>query len=324
MTSLNRWGDFGGACLVGACRPNPDLFMPDGRALGLVKSSSYLLGAWRTADGTLHRFLRGIKPYQSEAGCFVFSTRAGGQLERQEAEEELTWRGPVQTRCVGDEVVFAPPGGKGFLHVIGEEGAAWREDGLLDVRGVKSAPATQWYNPWRDGGGGLAVTTKFRASGTVLGEAAEGFFAHEVHYFPQGHDFFNSPYGWGGREVHWGHMATAFEDGTVIDASLACGPDGWGFAMVLDEEGRFHASTEIEVEAQVRPSGYPERIAYRFLGQTWVWEIAPNGERAATRSSGIVGAEGILRREGDTRRAVAAMGTIDWWLDGRGDGIVRR
>lgn len=319
---LQRWGDFGGACLAGACAPNADLFMPDGQALGLVKSASYLLGTWRTADGEIHRFLRGMQPYQSAAGCYVFSTRGKDQLVRQDAEEARTYRGGLATRCDGARVTFTPPGTDAdFFHAIDDEAAIWREGDLLHATGLRSAPATQWYNPWRDGGGALCVTTKFRAKAEVFGEPADGFFAHEVHYFPRGRDFFDSPYGWGGREVHWGHMATAFEDGAVIDASLAYGPDGWGFAMLTDERGKVSTTTQITIEAELRASGYPERIHYHFLDQNWIWQIEPKGERAATRSQGIVGAEGILRREGDTRRAVAAMGTIDWWLDGRGEPV---
>lgn len=322
--SLLRWGDFGGRCLASACTPNADLFMPDGSALGLVKSASYLLGTWRTADGEINRFLRGIQPYQSAGGCYVFSTRGATHLVRQDVEEARTYRGGVATQCDDDAVMFAPPGGEGFRHWIDGERAEWDEPGLLSVKGVRSAIATQWYNPWRDGGGGLCVTTKFRAQGTVLGQRADGFFAHEVHYFPRERDFFNSPYGFGGREIHWGHMATAFADGQSIDASFAIGPDGWGFAMLQDESGQLHVSTDVAVEAEVRDSGVPERIHYKFHGQHWIWQIEPKGERAATRAAGIIGAEGVLRRAGDTRPAIAAMGTIDWWLDGRAAAVTKR
>jgi hypothetical protein len=291
--------------------------MPDGHALGLVKYASYLLGTWRTESGMLWRFLRIIEPYQSSGGCYIFSTRDGRGLEYQETPEAQTYKGGIETRCADTGVTFAPPGGGDFLHYIDRDYAVWREGGALSVEGTLAARSTQWYNPWRDGGGGLAVTTKFRASGTVFDEQVDGFFAHEVHYFPPGRNFLDSPYGFGGREVHWGHMATAFDDGTSIDASLAYGPDGWGFALLFDETGRLHKSTDIKIEAEVRTNGYPERIRYRFLDQSWIWQIEPHGERAALGGVGIVGAEGILRREGDTRRPKAAMGTIDWWLDGR-------
>lgn len=318
---MMRWGDFGGRCLAGACAPNADLFMPDGGALGLAKSASYLLGTWRTEDGEITRFLRGIQPFQSAGGCFVFSTKDAAHLARVETEEARTYKGGIRTRCEGEGVTFAPPGDAGFLHHITGKTARWEEPGLLRVEGTRCADATQWYNPWRDGGGALCVTTKFRAHGEVRGQPADGFFAHEVHYFPRGRDFFDSPYGFGGREVHWGHMATAFEDGQSIDASIAVGPDGWGFAMIQDESGSLHVSTDVTVEAKLRASGVPERIHYKFNDQHWIWQIELKGERAATRASGIIGAEGILRRAGDARKVVAAMGTIDWWLDGRAAAI---
>jgi len=319
-----RWGDFGGRCLASACEPNPDLFLPDGAALGLVKTASYLLGSWRTADGEMHRFLRSIQPFQTPHGCFVFSTRGASQLLRLADKEALTYKGGVITRCDRGGVSFAPASAKGFHHWIGAETAEWREDALLSVAGVRSAQATQWYNPWRDGGGAYCVTTKFRADGVVFGEPATGFFAHEVHYFPRDRDFINSPFGFGGREIMWGHMATEFADGQSIDASLAIGADGWGFALVQDERGTLHVSTEVTAEAIVRASGLPEQVTFKFLDQCWIWRIEPKGERAITRPGGLVGAEGVLRRAGDTREVRAAMGTIDWWLDGRAAAIIKR
>jgi len=321
---MRNWGDFGGACLAGECAANPGLYLPDGQALGLVKSASYLLGTWRTRDGSIHRFLRSVQPYRSDV-CRVFSTRDTPQLDRRPDEEAKTYGGGIATRYEGDQVTFAPAGQGGFLHTIDGDSARWEEDGLLSVSGRRAAPATQWYNPWRNGGGGLAVTSKFRAPGLVFGEEADGFFAHETHYFPRGHDFFNSPYGWGGREIHWGHFATAFEDGSSVDASLAYGPDGWGFAMLFDERGRMHVSTDVVIESELRPNGFPELIVYRFLDQIWEWRIEPKGERGSPRAGEkIIGAEGILRRQGETRKVVAAQGTIDWWLDGRAAPVVRR
>ena len=255
--SHQRWGDFGGSCLISACQPNADLFMPDGQALGLAKSSSAVLGTFRTADGSIHRFLRVIGPYRSPDGCFVFTNRDDSQLRRQRELEQRTYDGGIRTSCDGDVVTFRPPGNGEFTHGIDRDRAWWREADLLAVDGHRLAPATQWFNPWRDGGGALAVTTKFRASGTVFGEPAEGFFAHEVHYFPPGNDFFNSPYGWGGREVHWGHFATAFDDGTSIDGSIAWGPSGWGFALVTDETGTLHADDR----SQRRRRHSPQRIS---------------------------------------------------------------
>ena len=310
------WGDFGGQCLAGSCEVTPDLFLPGATAMGLPKSASYLLGSWQTEDGESHRFLRGIGAYKTLPLFSIFSTRGTGKLARLPEEEARGYAGGLDTRIIDGAAHHAAPTGGPFSHIAGRSGASWREEGLLDVAGELIAVPTQWYNPWRVGGA-YAVTTKYRARGTVFGVKADGFFAHETHFMPAGLDFMNSPFGFGGREVHWGHMASAFEDGTTVDASLAIGADGWGFALLTDERGNRFETTKIEVRADVRPNGYPERILYCFLGQEWIWEIAPGGERPHLSPVAPIGAEGLFRRVGDTRAIVASMGTIDWWKDGR-------
>ena len=127
--------------------------------------------------------------------------------------------------------------------------------------------------------------------------------------------------------VPWGHFVTEFDDGTVIDADLAVGRDGWGFVMLRDESGRFRSTTDVQVRAEVSANGYPSRLHYYFMNEEWMWTIAPDGQRAKSDTSGallIVGAEGVLTRVGEKRPVVRAMGTIDWWLDGRADAIIHR
>jgi hypothetical protein len=318
------WGDFGGKCLAGACRASRELYLQGARPFGLERAGSYLLGTWRTGDGEIHRFLRALGNFNAPIPCSVFSTKGEKRLARIPNEEASTYSGGIAVTSDADQVHFQPPGGgSAFRHSIGEAEAVWEEGDLLFVKGSLAAIPTQWFNPWRGGGGAYALTAKFRGTALIAGQPAEGFFAHETHFFPPGQNFMASPFGWGGREIHWGHMATAFDDGSVIDASLACGADGWGFAMLTDERGVFHSTTDVEVSADVRPNGYPERIVYRFLDQEWCWQIDPKGERADVQSNGMIGAEGTLTRLGETRRVVAAMGTIDWWCDGRAAVIPR-
>jgi hypothetical protein len=151
-------------------------------------------------------------------------------------------------------------------------------------------------------------------------------FTHEVHFFPPGYDWFASPYGAGGMEITWGHFVTELSDGEVIDADLAFGRDGWGFAMVREGDAPLVTTTDVRVDADVRANGYPTEIRYDVCGEKWVWHIAPDGERGAPsgdRSSMIIGAEGVLTRADERRSVVRAMGTIDWWIDGRAESIVR-
>lgn len=314
--SIPLWGDFGGMCLASSCDVTPNLFLPGAVAMGMPKSASFLLGTWQTEDGNSHRVLRGLEAYKTSPLFSVFSTRETGTLTHLKDVEVKAYRGGLDSRIIDGAAQYAPPAGGGFRHVASNKHGSWQEGDLLDVSGALIAVPTQWYNPWRSGGA-YAVTVKYRARGTIFGMKADGFFAHETHFMPSGLDFMNSPFGFGGREVHWGHMATAFEDGTTVDASLAIGADGWGFALLTDENGNRFATTEIEVRADVRPNGYPERILYGFLGQEWIWEIAPHGERPHLSIVGPLGAEGTFRRVGDKRRIIAYMGTIDWWKDGR-------
>ena len=74
------------------------------------------------------------------------------------------------------------------------------------------------------------------------GRPVEGFVGHEIHYFPEGADWMNSPFG-RGREICWQQVANEYDDGTSVQATFAYGADGWGFAMLHDESGRFHGTT---------------------------------------------------------------------------------
>src|SRR5947208_2547120 len=91
------------------------------------------------------------------------------------------------------------------------------------------------YGTWRD------------PDGTLLGRPVEGFVGHEIHYFSVGADWMNSPFG-RGREICWQQLANEYADGTTIQATFAYGADGWGFAMLHDEQGEFHATTQVTAE----------------------------------------------------------------------------
>jgi hypothetical protein len=131
-----------------------------------------------------------------------------------------------------------------------------------------------------------------------------------------------SPFG-RGREYCWQHVANEYDDGTTVHASFACGSDGWGFAMVHDETGRFHCTTDVVAEATVRENGYPETVTYRFLDQSWTWRIDPQGERPALSPGPLIGADGTCTRDGDARAVRLSMGNSDWWTDGRAASIIR-
>jgi hypothetical protein len=321
--NLSSAGDFGGQCLIGECSVDPDLLMPTSTFHGLQKCGSYLFGTWRDAAGNLRRAIRVVLSDSSPV-LHLFAAAPGGQLETVERAEHHPWNGPISVRRTGASVSFhsieSPPA-QTFAFEHRPESCSWTDGDLLDVAGHLVGPGNQWFNTWSDGAC-LAVTAKYRTSGTFLGEPVEGFVGHEIHYFPAGANWIVSPYG-RGREFCWQHVANEYDDGTFVQASFAYGADGWGFAMVHDESGTFHGTTDVTASATVRPNGYPETINYQFLDQSWTWRIDPQGERPMMMPGIPIGADGTCQRDGDLRTVRYSLGNSDWWTDGRAAPIVR-
>ena len=315
--------DFGGPCLIGECRVEPELMLPTTRYFGLVKAGSYLYGTLRDPGGNLLRMLRGVESHDSTMRS-LFAAEPGKQLASHPRAEEM-WLGPTSITREADNVVFqsvgAPEQG-GFTFVSTSTGIRWDDATVLSVEGEAVGPAIQWFNTWA-GGACFSATAKYRVRGTFLGRAVEGFAGHEIHYFPAGLGWLDGPYG-SGREICWQQVANEYEDGTLIQGTFAYGQDGWGFAMLHDEDGRFVATTDVRAEATVRPNGYPETIRYEFSGQSWTWRIDAQGERPMVTELPLRGADGTCRRDGDSRAVRYSMGNSDWWTDGRADPIVVR
>ena len=310
-------GDFGGSCLIGECAFKGQLLLPSSSYFGLDKVASYLYCTWRDDDGNLLRVIRAVRS-DSSSTRFVLVAAPGGQLEHDEGSTAKLWRGASEIIVDTDTVSIhsvGPGDEEPFRFVHRAEACSWTEGDRMSVEGRLLGPAAQWFNTW-GGGACLTVTAKYRARGALLGRHVEGFVGHEVHYFSPGASWVHSPYG-EGREYCWQHVANEYDDGSIDHATFATGADGWGFAMVHDSDGTFYRSTDVEVEATVRPNGYPETLTYRFLDQTWTWQIDPQGERVSVGSGTLIGADGTCRREGDPRTVRYSMANSDWWTDGR-------
>ena len=322
--SLRRPADFGGQCLVGECAFDAELLLPATASFGLPKASSYVYGTWRDPEGNLLRPLRGVDA-DSSTMRFLFTSKPGSQLERHDEADHGLWRVPIAIARTGDSVSFTSVGANpatGFTFRHEPDGCSWSDGAFLAVSGRALGPGVQWFNTWQRGAC-LAVTAKYRTSGMYLGRPVEGFVGHEIHYFPPHANWRDSPFGLG-REICWQQIANEYDDGSTLQATFAVGADGWGFAMLHDEQGEFHCTTEVNAEATVRPNGYPETITYRFLNQSWTWRIDPQGERPMMAPGPMRGADGTCRRDGDRREVRYGMGNSDWWTDGRADAIIRR
>jgi hypothetical protein len=323
IRNLPSAGDFSGRCLLGECSIDADLLMPSSTYFGLQKAGSYLFGTWRDAAGNLRRAIRAVFNDSSPVR-HMFAAAPGGQLETVEIAEHQMWSGPISISQAGTSVSFRSSGSgtaPSFAYEHRPDSCSWTDGDLLDVAGPAVGPGNQWFNTW-SGGACLAVTAKYRTSGTFLGLPVEGFVGHEIHYFPSGGNWIVSPYG-RGREFCWQHIANEYDDGTLVQASFAYGADGWGFAMVHDESGSFQSTTDVSATATVRPNGYPETVNYRFLDQSWTWRIDAQGERPILMPGILIGADGICQRDDDPRTVRFSLGNSDWWTDGRAQPIIR-
>jgi hypothetical protein len=309
------WGDFGGTCLLGQFEVAAELLLPTSTVFGIPKSASYLYGTWRDADGIMYRALRGVGASSTDF-AFLFSAEGGVQIARMAVD---LYNGPVAIEHVDHSVRFdclAVGSDAEFAFHHERQTCAWTEGEHLQVTGQLLGPGLQWYHPWQDGGGCYTATIKYASDGTFNGKQVSGFIGHEIHYMPPGRNWFNTPYGQG-MEICWQQVANEYDDGTFVHATFAYGTRGWGFAMIHDEAGRFHATTEVTIDAIVRPNGYPERIAYSFSDDRWIWTIDRYGERAGTIEGAPLGADGTCRRQGETRTVIRSLGNSDWWADGR-------
>ena len=321
MRSIPGPGDFLGHCLVGECCFDAELLLPTSTYFGLPKAASYLYGTWRDEQGNLLRALRGIDHNSSEF-AFVFEAIPGGQLQRSPETESGLYRGLLDIIRADEDVVFdAKEHPELFSYRHQPSSCAWKDGDILDVTGSQFAPAIQWFDSWPKGGGCFSATAKYRSQGQVLGRAVQGFVGHEIHYMPAGVSWMDSPYG-RGREICWQQIANEYEDGSVEQATFAVGADGWGFALIHDENGVFHSSTQVTADAEVGDNGYPARVTYRFDDQVWTWTLDPQGERARTIPHAPLGADGTCTREDETRAVLLNMGNSDWWSDGRADPLL--
>jgi len=313
--------DFGGPCLIGECRMEPELLLPTTSYFGLEKAGSYLYGTLRDEDGNLLRMLRSVEHHDSTMRS-LFVAEPGKQIAPHPRAEEM-WLGSTSITQIGDDVVFqsiGAPEERDFTFASSPSGVRWDDATVLSIEGHAIGPAIQWFNTW-DGGACFSATAKYRVRGTFLDRKVEGFAGHEIHYFPAGLGWLDGPYGTG-REICWQQIANEYDDGTLVQGTFAYGQDGWGFAMVHDEQGRFIGTTDVRAEATVRPNGYPETIRYEFSDQSWTWRIDPQGERPMVAAIPMRGADGTCRRDGDDRPVRYSMGNSDWWTDGRADAIV--
>ena len=131
-----------------------------------------------------------------------------------------------------------------------------------------------------------------------------------------GVSWMDSPYGHG-REICWQQIANEYDDGSLEPGNFRVGADGWGFALIHDQDGAFHSSTDVVATRRSSTTGTQCGSRTDLMIKSGLGVCDPQGQRARTIPSAPLGADGTCIREGETRRVRYSMGNSDWWTDGR-------
>jgi hypothetical protein len=305
-------GDFEFRTVVGAWDADPESGSHFERYWDVHVDGSYPLCTMRDAEGTVYSCVRRVANGGDSVG-FVLQTNADGKDLRIHPRSAEGYGGPV-AQTLGDarHVLTGgaePPAERAFALEVDRTSARWREAALLDLSGRLIGPGLQWYTPWPQKGGALYAARIFRASGTILDTAVEGFMGFDQYYFPPGYAYANDPFVQD-AELSYVVFGNEYEDGTIEVGHMFFGHGRWGAAMVNNDDGPIILTTTLESEITQRDDrGYAAHIVYRVEGEEWEFVADPTA-RMPDFGEGVAknpGQEGRFQRVGDTRALTA------WW-----------
>lgn len=304
-------GHFEWRTLVGAWDADPASGSHFERYWDLHIDGSYPLCTVRDADGVAYSCVRRIANGGDSIG-FVLQSNSDGKDLRIDSRSGEGYSGPV-TQTFGDGVHRLaggkPEAGRAFLLELERATARWTESGLLELDGRLIGPGLQWYTPWPQHGGAYYAARIYRARGTILGKAVDGFMGFDQYYFPPGFAYANDPFV---QDVELSYVVfgNEYDDSTIEVGHMFFGHGRWGAAMVNNEQGPIILSTEVYSEISERDErGYAARIVYRVDREDWEFVADPTA-RMPDFGEGVAknpAQEGRFRRVGDTR------GLVAWW-----------
>ena len=312
--ALEARGQFGHKPLVSACRLAPGELLPTQTyGAGTVFAHHSLYGCFRTPAGGTYSVMMRNMGVLGAAEMTVFSDRNGaGRLDPVE-EFFDAFSGWVFYVPIEDGIQMTglglPPrrASESFELQVTSTGSRWKEGRLLDLTGrYVSSCALQWLTPLENGAH-MQVYQMQRASGTILGEPVEGFYDITPIYSSPGTTYFNTL---GGRYQTWTSFGTEYEDGTMEVGQLCASDGDWCFALVADRNGPVVLTTDVSARSSFDDNGYPQRTIYDIAGEQWEWVAMDGGGlyRGPEWKAPIQQAEGYVRRVGETRRIVTALG----------------
>jgi hypothetical protein len=289
-------------------------------------------GTFRDDSGTWYNSQRvvenecaaGMALYRSgDTGLMPESGRCHAGMCRWwiEGDEHITQNFPAHVPTSGHN---PEPGGFSSepLRVVQSANqGTWHEGEVMSVSGPVVA-AIQWYVPAGDGGM-LMTTQHHRVIGTILGKRVRGFYLNGQIYLRRGLTYAMSEY-FNRIEVTLVTGGTEYDDGTIEVFQLGLGRDGFAFAVIADQNGVVHQTTNVSGVMERHVSGDAAHVSYNIDGEAWEWicdnapELHAYGQDEVNDESDIPAyraSEGRVRRVGDTREPFAWMAYNESFAD---------
>jgi hypothetical protein len=313
-------GGFGGLTLASARAIDPAQWAGDDPIQGLVREAGYVWGSVRDEDGELYSVMRRIPP-RPDAGPATAGEHVGlgGRLivlatrgPAGERHDDLRLRREAKNAASSEELVrqgrpdgvrfSAPAGERRALELeLGVDDVAYREEGVLDVRGHRACPALQWYLPG-PAEAMLYLTQTWEVDGELLGRPVRGFlFWEEAYMYPGARLYVEKDALVAAGYRSWYSAATRYRDGTTEVAHFVFGSGALGMGVVASSTGEVLSTNRLTGSARLTADrAWHVGIDYDFDGTAWRCEPDPRG-RMQLGPMPNPQQEGRIFRRGDDR-----------------------
>ncbi|MBB4615067.1 hypothetical protein [Novosphingobium taihuense] len=327
MSEINapQRGDFQWLGMSGSFEPSVEGASDPRGYFGLVPEATYPWGTFRDEEGKVYIFMRrfpfdGLTEPPREAGtrstigrrAVLFVQNDAGELHVDHRSIRTGYNTDTIIEVDGEKIVWhadeVDEKRRGFHAVYRPDRLEYREDGLIDIAGPSLKPGLQWYLPGRDNG--LFYTSQtFACEGTILGKKVTGFlFIEQAYMKPDGVLYMVNDV-LVGAETHltWYSFATEYEGGEFEFGHFIVGHDRLGIGVVSNQNGLVVQSSTVSAKVSRATDGWSERVDLDVDGQAWEIIQPVDLRILPTAHTPNRQQEGMVRRVGETRKAVRWM-----------------
>ena len=309
---VRPFGRHGYQMAVSFVEPHPHFGFTGEPIFGQPMGPHYLYGSFRSVEGD--RFYYVIKPlYPSAAGTTIL--RADGDADFVPIMDVLTksFRGDVgRGACDGGYGVWNRPipGMAPFRFTTNGEWTHMVESDFLSLEGEVLGDTMQLVVV--DAVSPLIYTShNYRVSGSLCGEAVEGFYSHDYLHLAAGQTWFEADF-MNRAEGLFAVFITTYEDGGWDKGTLIHGREGFNCALIQRSSGERIAATDVDYEWDMGPDDFVTRCVAK-ISEDETWEFvsrngkggprAPVGPSLGDQGPGY-SLEGVVTKVGESRRWV--------------------